>query len=64
MQNTLVSCVTCTKKEGGYRGTKHIVIMCDQHKQRGSLCTARALRATFGLCSPRRAPKHTPWKRP
>ena len=31
---------------------------------RGSLCTARALRATFRLCSPRRAPKHTPWKRP
>ena len=26
--------------------------------------TARALRATFRLCSPRRAPKHTPWKRP
>ena len=23
-----------------------------------------ALRATFRLCSPRRAPKHTPWKRP
>ena len=30
----------------------------------GNLCTARALRATFRLCSPRRAPKHTPWKRP
>ena len=31
---------------------------------RGNLCTACALRATFRLCSPRRAPKHTPWKRP
>ena len=31
---------------------------------RGNLCTTRALRATFRLCSPRRAPKHTPWKRP
>ena len=30
----------------------------------GNLCTACALRATFGLCSPRRAPKQTPWKRP
>ena len=26
--------------------------------------TARALRATFRLCSPRRAPRHAPWKRP
>ena len=26
--------------------------------------TARALRATFRLCSPRRAPKHIPWKCP
>ena len=26
--------------------------------------TARTLRATFRLCSPRRAPKHTPWKPP
>ena len=31
---------------------------------RGNLCTARALRATFRLCSPRRAPKQTPWERP
>ena len=31
---------------------------------RGNPCTARALRATFRLCSPRRAPRHTPWKRP
>ena len=30
----------------------------------GNLCTARALRATFRLYSPQRAPKHTPWKRP
>ena len=30
----------------------------------GNLCTARALRATFRLCSPRRAPEQTPWKRP
>ena len=27
-------------------------------------CTTRALRATFRLCSPRRAPKQTPWNRP
>ena len=33
-------------------------------KLRGNLCTARALRATFRICSPGRAPKHTPWKRP
>ena len=26
--------------------------------------TAHALRATFRLCSPRRAPKQTPWKHP
>ena len=31
---------------------------------RGSLRTARALRATFRLSSPQRAPKHTPWKCP
>ena len=31
---------------------------------RGNVCPARARRATFTLCSPRRAPKHTPWKRP
>ena len=30
----------------------------------GKVCPARAWRATFRLCSPRRAPKHTPWKRP
>ena len=30
----------------------------------GNPCTARALRATFRLCSPRRAPRQTPWKRP
>ena len=29
-----------------------------------NLCTARALHATFRLCSPRRAPKQTPWKHP
>ena len=32
--------------------------------QRGNLCIVCALRATFRLCSPRRAPEHTPWKRP
>ena len=37
---------------------------CVGHLQRGNLCTVRALRATFRLCSPRRAPKQTPWKRP
>ena len=31
---------------------------------KGNLCSARALHATFRLCSPQRAPKHTPWKRP
>ena len=34
------------------------------NRVRGNLCTARALCATFRLCSPRRAPKQTPWKRP
>ena len=35
MQNSLLSCVTSTNKEGGHNDTKHIVVMCDQHKQRG-----------------------------
>ena len=30
----------------------------------GNVCPTRARRATFRLCSPRRAPKHTRWKRP
>ena len=30
----------------------------------GNPCTARALRATFRLCSPQRAPRHAPWKHP
>ena len=29
---------------------------------RGNPCTACALRATFRLCSPQRAPRHAPWK--
>ena len=35
MQNTLLSCVTGTKTERGHNDTKHIDIMCDQHKHRG-----------------------------
>ena len=31
---------------------------------RGNPCTARALRATFRLCSLRTAPRHGPWKHP
>ena len=34
------------------------------HCARTARCTTRALRGTFRLCSPRRAPKQTPWKRP
>ena len=35
IQNTLLSCVTSTKKEGGHNDTKHVVILCDHYKQRG-----------------------------
>ena len=35
MQNTLLSCVTSTNKEAGHNDTKHVVVMCDQHKQKG-----------------------------
>ena len=35
MQDTFLSCVTSTNKEGGHKDTKHILVMCDQHKQRG-----------------------------
>ena len=35
MQNILLSCVTSTNKKAGHDDTKRIVIMCDQHKQRG-----------------------------
>ena len=34
MQNSLLSCVTSTNKEGGHNDEKHIVVMCDQHKER------------------------------
>ena len=50
----------------GQEATKHQVTQVFHELRRfwGSLCTARALRATFRLCSPRRAPKHIPWKCP
>ena len=35
IQNTLLSCVTSIRKEGGHNDEKQIVMMCDQHKQRG-----------------------------
>ena len=35
MQNTFLSCATSTNNEGGHKDTKHILVMCDQHKQRG-----------------------------
>ena len=35
MQKTMLSCVTSTNKEGGYYDIKHVVVMCDQHEQRG-----------------------------
>ena len=35
MQNTLISCVTSTYTKGEHNHAKHVVIMCDQHKQRG-----------------------------
>ena len=36
--------------------------MKEMHRE--NVCPARARRAAFRLFSPRRAPKHTPWKRP
>ena len=33
-------------------------------EQGRNVCPARARRAAFRLCSPRRAPKHTPWNYP
>ena len=35
IQNTLLSCVTSKNKEAGHNDTKRVVVMCDQHKQRG-----------------------------
>ena len=35
MQNTLISCVTSTNKEGRHNHAKHVVIMCERHKQKG-----------------------------
>ena len=35
MQNTLLSCVTSTNKQGGHNHAKHILVMCDQHEHRG-----------------------------
>ena len=50
--------------EGGISGLIPRAPPGQTKKHWGSLCTARALRATFRLFSPRRAPKHTPWKCP
>ena len=35
MQNTLLSCVTSTNKQGWHNNIKQIDIMCDQHKHKG-----------------------------
>ena len=35
MQNTLLSCATSKNKEAGHNDTKRVVVMCNQHKQRG-----------------------------
>ena len=62
--------VSATEKEGGGGGSSWRRRWIDETAEEanrplgGNLCTARALRATFRLCSPQRAPKHTPWKSP
>ena len=49
---------------GGVVGAPFPDSLCDIPSRCCSFGGILALRATFRLCSPRRAPRHAPWKHP